>query len=428
MTVTRTNLKNGLTVVSHRMDSVETVSLGIWVKVGTRYEPVEINGASHLLEHMAFKGTKRRSALEIAEEIEAVGGHLNAYTSREVTAYHATVLKEDLALAVDMIGDILQNSVFEEIELERERAVVLQEIGQANDTPEDVIYDNLQATAFPDQPMGRPVLGPPEIVAAMSRASLVDYMGAHYTAPRMILGAAGRLDHDALVKMAEKIFAGLGVGGEEKPAPSARPFAPISYAGGDHREPRPLEQAHLVIGFDGVGYHDPDYYPLAIASTILGGGMSSRLFQKIREELGLVYSIYCFSSSYEDGGLFGLYAGTGEEGLTALLPALCDELGRATGDINARELARAKAQLRAGLVMSLESTSSRAEQLARQVSIFGRPQTIEEMTTKVEAVDKVAVGAVLARLLAGIPTVAAVGPVDNLEPYEAIAARFAGVA
>ena len=338
------------------------------------------------------------------------------------------MLKEDLALAVDMIGDILQNSVFEEIELERERAVVLQEIGQANDTPEDVIYDNLQATAFPDQPMGRPVLGPPEIVAAMSRASLVDYMGAHYTAPRMILGAAGRLDHDALVKMAEKIFAGLGDGGEEKSEPSARLFAPISYAGGDHREPRPLEQAHLVIGFDGVGYHDPDYYPLAIASTILGGGMSSRLFQKIREELGLVYSIYCFSSSYEDGGLFGLYAGTGEEGLTALLPALCDELGRATGDINARELARAKAQLRAGLVMSLESTSSRAEQLARQVSIFGRPQTIEEMTTKVEAVDKVAVEAVLARLLAGIPTVAAVGPVDNLEPYEAIAARFARVA
>jgi len=428
MTVSRTNLKNGLTVVSHRMDSVETVSLGIWVKVGTRYEPVEINGASHLLEHMAFKGTKRRSALEIAEEIEAVGGHLNAYTSREVTAYHATVLKKDLALAVDMIGDILQNSVFEEIELERERAVVLQEIGQANDTPEDVIYDNLQVTAFPDQPMGRPVLGPPEIVAAMSRASLVDYMGAHYTAPRMILGAAGRLDHDALVKMAEKIFAGLGDGGEEKYAPSAQPFAPISYAGGDHREPRPLEQAHLIIGFEGVGYHDPDYYSLALASTILGGGMSSRLFQKIREELGLVYSIYCFSSSYEDGGLFGLYAGTGEEGLTALLPALCDELGRATGDINAKELARAKAQLRAGLVMSLESTLSRAEQLARQVSIFGRPQTIEEITVKVEAVDKVAVEAVLARLLAGIPTVAAVGPVDNLEPYETIAARFARVA
>ena len=425
MTVTTTKLKNGLTVVSHRMDTVETVSLGIWVRVGTRYEPVEINGASHLLEHMAFKGTRRRSALEIAEEVEAVGGHLNAYTSREVTAYHATVLKEDIALAVDMIADILQNSVFEQVELERERAVVLQEIGQAHDTPEDVIYDNFQAAAFPDQAMGRPVLGPPEIVAAMSRASLVDYMGAHYTAPRMILGAAGRLDHDALVKMVEQNFAAFGNAAEETSVP---PFEPIAYVGGDHREPRKLEQAHLVIGFKGIGYHDPDYYPLAIATTILGGGMSSRLFQKIRAELGLVYSIYSFSSSYEDGGLFGFYAGTGDEGLTALLPALCEELARATGDINGKELARAKAQLRAGLVMSLESTSSRAEQLARQVSIFGRPQTIEEMTAKVEAVDKAAIEAVLARLLAGTPTVAAVGPLDNLESYEAITARFARVA
>jgi len=421
MTVARTDLKNGLTVVSHRMDTVETVSLGIWVRVGTRYEPVEINGVSHLLEHMAFKGTRRRSALQIAEEIEAVGGHLNAYTSREVTAYHATVLKEDVALAVDMIADILQNSVFEEVELERERAVVLQEIGQAHDTPEDIIYDNLQATAFPDQPIGRPVLGPPETVASLSRDSLVDYMDTHYTAPRMILGAAGRLDHDALVRMAEKNFAGLGKGRKATPTPPAS----ISYAGGDHRDARPLEQAHLVIGFNGIGYHDPDYYPLAVASTILGGGMSSRLFQKIREELGLVYSIYSFSSSYEDGGLFGLYAGTGEDGLIALLPALCEELARATGDIDEKELARAKAQLRAGLVMSLESTSSRAEQLARQVAIYGRPQTIEEMAAKVEAVDKSAVEAGLARLLGGTPTVAAVGPVNNLEPYDSIAARFA---
>ena len=425
MTIATTSLDNGLTVVSHRMDSLETVSLGIWVRVGTRYEPVEINGASHLLEHMAFKGTKRRSALEIAEEIEAVGGNLNAYTSREVTAYHATVLKEDMALAVDMIGDILQNSVFEEVELERERAVVLQEIGQARDTPEDVIYDNLQATAFPDQPIGRPVLGPPEIVAPLSRDALVDYMGTHYIAPRMILGAAGRLDHESLVDMTARTFSSLG-GRREKN--SASQYTPITYVGGDNRETRSLEQAHLVIGFEGVGYHDADYYPLAIASTILGGGMSSRLFQKIREELGLVYSIYSFSSSYEDGGLFGFYAGTGEDGLTSLLPALCDELGRATGDINGKELARAKAQLRAGLVMSLESTSSRAEQLARHISIYGRPQTIEEMTAKVDAVSEEDVETVLARMLVGTPTVAAVGPIDNLEPYEDIAARFAHVA
>jgi predicted Zn-dependent peptidase len=288
-----------------------------------------------------------------------------------------------------------------------------------------VIYDNLQATAFPDQPMGRPVLGPPEIVAGMTRNSLVDYMGSHYTAPRMILGAAGRLDHDKLVDMVERTFTGLGADAGDVADP---PYAPISYTGGDSREQRTLEQAHLVIGFDGIGYHDPDYYPLAIASTVLGGGMSSRLFQKIREELGLVYSIYSFSSSYEDGGLFGFYAGTGEDGLVELLPALCDELSRATGDINAKELARAKAQLRAGLVMSLESTSSRAEQLARQISIFGRPQSIEEMTAKVEAVDKTAVESVLARLMSGTPTVAAVGPVSKLESYDSIEARFSKVA
>lgn len=424
MTVAQTTMKNGLAVVSHRMDTVETVSLGVWVRVGTRYEPVEINGVSHLLEHMAFKGTKRRSALEIAEEIEAVGGHLNAYTSREVTAYHATVLKEDVGLAIDMIGDILRNSVFDETELEREREVILQEIGQAHDTPEDVIYDNLQAAAFPDQPMGRPVLGPPETVATMRRSALVDFMGSHYTAPRMILGAAGRLDHEALVKMVADHFAGFSGGA----AADAIQPDPMRYTGGDHREARSLEQAHLIVGFDGLGYHDPDYYALAVASTILGGGMSSRLFQKIREELGLVYSIYSFSSSYEDGGLFGLYAGTGEDGLAALLPALCDELARATGDITHKELARAKAQIRSGLVMSLESTSSRAEQLARQVAIFGRPQTIGEMTAKIDAVDKAGVETVLARILAGTPTVAAVGPVQKLEPYDAIVARLGRVA
>lgn len=427
MNVSLTSLSTGLTLVSHQMDTVETVSLGIWVKVGARYEPVEINGVSHLLEHMAFKGTRRRSALEIAEEIEAVGGHLNAYTSREVTAYHATVLKEDAALAVDMIADILQNSVFEETELERERDVVLQEIGQAHDTPEDVVFDHLQSAAFPDQPIGRPVLGPPETVAAMSRASLVDYMSAHYTAPRMILAAAGRIDHDALVEMADRHLSALGYDGGKAGATEVRP-APASYIGGEQRDIRDLEQVHLAIGFSGIGYHDPDYYPLAVASTILGGGMSSRLFQKIREELGLAYSIYCFSSSYEDGGLFGIYAGTGEDGLAALMPALCEELGRATVDIDAKELARAKAQLRAGLVMALESTSSRAEQLARQVAIYGRPQTMEEMIERVDAVDKAAVEKVICRLITGTPTIAAVGPAGGLEAYDAIASRLNGAA
>ena len=417
MTVNQSTLNNGLTVVSHRMETVETVSLGVWVRVGTRYEPVEINGISHLLEHMAFKGTTKRSALQIAEEIESVGGHLNAYTSREVTAYHATVLKEDEALAVEIIADILQNSNFDEPELERERAVVLQEIGQANDTPEDVIYDRLQITAFPDQPIGRPVLGPPDIVAAMPRAALVDFMATHYIAPSMIVGAAGKLDHGALVAQVDQEYSTLASGLADNPQR-------IDYRGGDHREIRSLEQAHFILGFEGVGYHDTDYYALAIASTILGGGMSSRLFQKIREQLGLAYSIYSFSSSYDEGGLFGIYAATGTEGLVALIPALCDELMRATDKIGEAELARAKAQLRAALVMSLESTSARAEQIARQTAIFGRPQTIQEMTSKVEEVNSAAVKSVIARMLAGSPTVVSLGPIDRLEPYEVITTRL----
>lgn len=417
MTINKTDLKNGVTVVSHRMDAVETVSLGIWVRVGTRYEPVEINGVSHLLEHMAFKGTKRRNAREISEEIEAVGGHLNAYTSREVTAYHATVLKEDVALAVDVLADILQNSTFDEDELERERAVVLQEIGQALDTPEDVIFDHFQSTAFPDQPMGRPVLGPAESVAAMPRDALMNYMTTHYTGPHMIVSAAGKLDHDQFVAEIERQFSGIGSGTSEKPAPTA-------YQGGDKREARPLEQAHLLLGFSGVGFHDPDYYPLAVTSMILGGGMSSRLFQKIREELGLVYSIYSYASSYEDGGLFSVYAGTGEDGLAALVPALCDELLQATGSITEKELSRAKTQLRAGMVMSLESTSSRAEQIARQTAIYGQPIAIADLIDRVEAVDTASVEAVMARVLTGRPTIAAVGPIENLEAFDSIAARF----
>jgi predicted Zn-dependent peptidase len=261
------------------------------------------------------------------------------------------------------------------------------------------------------------VLGPPAIVAALPRATLVDYMASHYTAPRMILGAAGRLDHDVLVKLVEASFGAVGAGAPVKPA-AAR------YAGGDRREVRSLEQAHLVLALDGVGYHDPGYYALAIASTLLGGGMSSRLFQEIREKRGLVYSIYSFTSAYEDGGLFGVYAGTGEDGLRELVPVLCDELVRATSGVGEDELARAKAQIRAGIVMSLESTAARAEQLARQISIYGRVLGIEEMVARVEAVDRAAVVAAIAKMLSSRPTVAAVGQIARLEEFDAIAARL----
>jgi predicted Zn-dependent peptidase len=417
MTVEQSELSNGMRVVTDRMESVETVSLGVWTRVGTRYEDASLNGVSHMLEHMAFKGTARRDARGIAEEIEAVGGHLNAFTSREVTAYHATVLKEDVPLAVDIVADILQHSLFEQGELEREREVVLQEIGQANDTPEDVVFDSFQLAAYPDQPLGMPVLGPPEIVSGLTRDQLIGYMQTHYSAPRMVFAAAGKLDHDEIVGLVEDHFADL-------PAGEGTLTDAAAYRGGDAREDRTLEQAHLVMGFDGVGYHDPDYYAAGIASTLLGGGMSSRLFQEIREKRGLVYSIYSFASSYSDGGLFGVYAGTGEQGLGELMPVLCDELARAATDIGGEELARAKAQLRAGIVMSLESSYSRSEQIAGQVGIYGAAVPIEELQSRIAAVTEEDVMRVIARILSSAPTIAAIGPIKALESYDAVSARL----
>ena len=417
MTVEITKLANGMTIVTDRLDTVETVSLGVWVQAGSRFETAANNGVSHLLEHMAFKGTARRSARDIAEEIEAVGGHLNAFTSREITAFHATTLKDNVDVAIDIIGDILQNSVFDQQELEREREVVLQEIGQAFDTPDDIVFDHFQSTAFPEQPLGRPVLGPPEIVASMTRDTLMGYMGTHYTPPRMIFAAAGKLDHDVIVAMVEAQFSRVEAGIVEQPAAAL-------YRGGDIRETRDLEQVHFVLGFESAGFHDPDYYAIAVAASTLAGGMSSRLFQEIREKRGLVYSIYGFNSAYSDGGLFGIYAGTGEEGLAELVPVLCDELIKSTSTIEEKELGRARAQMRTGIVMSLESTAARAEQIARQITVFDRVMPIEELIEKVEALSCADIERAISRLLSSDPTVAAIGPVSRLPSYDDIASRL----
>ena len=279
MTTQLSTLANGLRVATDRIDTVDTVSLGIWVDVGTRHEQADINGVAHFLEHRAFKGTTRRSALTIAEEIEAVGGHLNAYTSRESTAYYAKVLKEDVQLALDILSDILQNSTFQPEEIERERAVILQEIGQANDTPDDIVFDHFQECAYPDQAMGRPVLGSPEIIRKIERETVIGYLRKHYGAQRMVLAAAGHVDHERLAELADNLLGGLPA---ERPATTE----PAYYAGGDRREQRDLEQLHLVLGFPGVVLGDPDYYAASVLSTALGGGMSSRLFQEIREKRG----------------------------------------------------------------------------------------------------------------------------------------------
>ncbi|HEX3861700.1 MAG TPA: pitrilysin family protein [Stellaceae bacterium] len=411
-------LSNGLRIVTDRIDTVDTVSLGIWVDVGTRHEAPQINGVAHFLEHMAFKGTERRSARDIAEEIEAVGGHLNAYTSRESTAYYAKVLKEDTGLALDILSDILLHSNFDAAELERERQVILQEIGQANDTPDDIIFDHFQERAFPDQAMGRPVLGSPDIIRQLKRDAVITYLRDHYGAARMILSASGNFDHDRLVELADKMLSSM-------PAERAITTEPARYVGGEYRQNRDLEQLHIVLGFPAQTLEDPDYYAASVLSTAFGGGMSSRLFQEVREKRGLVYTIHSFTHGYRDGGLFGIYAGTGEDDAGELVPVLCDETMRLADGLTDVELARAKAQMKAGLLMSLESTGARCEQMAQHMLIHGTPFDPADMVARIEAVDAEAIGRVVAKWRTAPPTLAALGPIGQLEDFERLRARLA---
>ncbi|NIA72211.1 insulinase family protein [Pelagibius litoralis] len=418
MSVEVTRLPSGLTIASDAMPGTATVSLGAWVGAGTRHEAPEVNGIAHLLEHMAFKGTERRSARDIAEQIEAVGGHLNAYTSRENTAFYAKVLSQDADLALDIVADILQHPTFLEEELERERAVVLQEIGQANDTPDDIVFDYFQETAYPAQAIGRPVLGDSATVSALSSTVLRDYMQSHYGPAQMVVAAAGDVEHARFVEQVTEAFQAsrFTTNGATDPA---------AYRGGDRREERDLEQVHLLLGFDAPGYLDDDYYGLSLLSMLFGGGMSSRLFQEVREKRGLVYSIYAFHSAFLDGGVFGIYAGTGEREVEELVPVVCDEMTKLSGAIGEDEVDRARAQVRSSLLMSRESSASRAEQLAQQLLIYGRTVPVAEVLAKIDAVTTADLQRIAAKLVTSPPTVTAIGPLAHLESAERIAARLA---
>jgi len=417
MTSQTTTLPNGLRVVTDRMDSVETAALGVWVAAGTRHETADVNGIAHLLEHMAFKGTRRRSALQIAEEMDNVGGQLNAYTSRDHTAYYAKVLKEDQGLALDIISDILLNSTMDAEELAREKHVIVQEISQANDTPDDIIFDHFQATAFPDQPIGWPVLGREEIVRAVSSERLKLHMGSHYAADTMVVSASGNVDHDSFVAAVDKAFAPL-------PLKATISTPPASYVGGDFREARDIEQAHVVLGFGGLAFDDPDYYNLAAMSVLLGEGLSSRLFQEIREKRGLAYSVFSSSQSFPDTGLFSIYAGTAPGDVPQMMPVLCDEIHKIGDMVTEEEVKRSRAQLKAGLLMSLESPGSRCTQRARQILIYGRTLTTAEIIAKVEQVDGEGIKRSAKRVFSGAPTVAALGDISTMDSFDAIRARL----
>ncbi|MFZ5709787.1 MAG: M16 family metallopeptidase [Pseudomonadota bacterium] len=400
-----TTLTSGLRVVTERMDGLASASVGLWIDAGGRHERPEQNGIAHFLEHMAFKGTKRRSAAQIAEEIEDVGGYINAYTSREMTAYYARVLEADVPLAIDVVSDIVLNPVFDAKEIEVERHVILQEIGQALDTPDDIIFDWLQEAAFPGQALGRTILGPAERVSAFRRTDLKTFVKEHYGPDQMILAAAGSVDHAAIVRQAEGIF------GHLKPVGTPGMQA-ATWAGNERREVKDLEQVHFAMGFRGPAYRDADLYVSQVYTTALGGGMSSRLFQKVREERGLCYSIYAQSGSYEDTGMITIYAGTSEAEIGDLCRITMDELKRAAEDMTEAEVARARAQMKAGLLMGLESPSSRAERLARYISIWGYVPNLAEATAKIDAVTRADVLAYAERLVCqGDTALALYGPV-----------------
>ncbi|MEX0582487.1 MAG: pitrilysin family protein [Sneathiella sp.] len=418
MDIKVTTLKNGLRVISDPMSGLETSAVGVWVDTGARHETAAENGISHVLEHMAFKGTAKRSALQIAEVIESVGGHLNAYTSRDQTAYFARVLKDDVPLAVDILGDILQHSSFDQSEITREKEVIVQEIGQTNDTPDDIIFDHLQETSYPDQPIGRSILGTVAQVRGFDRPMIANYMKSHYLAPKMVLSASGAVDHDALVALAEKAFDELATEGETD-------MVPAIYQGGEYREERDLEQVHYALSVPGLSYSDDDFYTAQILSGLLGGGMSSRLFQEIRERRGLCYSVFSFSSSFADTGTFSVYAGTGVDHIGELSHVLSDELLRASEDIELAEVERAKAQLKASLLMGMESPASRSEVHARQILIYGRILPAAEIVEKVDAVTVQDAKDLAGRLFFGVtPSIAALGPLKKLDPFDRIAARF----
>ena len=407
MSISITTLDNGFRIVTENMSGLKSASVGIWIDTGGRNETLKQNGIAHFLEHMAFKGTLKRSSLDIAQAIENVGGYINAYTSREMTAYYARVLENDVPLAIDVISDILLNPIFDKQELETERGVILQEIGQSLDTPDDVIFDWLQETAYPDQPLGRTILGSTERVRNFSRDDLIGFVSDHYGPEQMVLSAAGAINHEEVVSQAKSLF--------DKKVPIKKSKAVGSlYSGGELQVEKDLEQAHFALAFEAPGYLSDSIYASQIYSIALGGGMSSRLFQEIREKRGLCYTIFAQAGAYSDTGLLTIYSGTSSENLKNLSDITISEMKRAAIDFEQAELDRARVQMKAGMLMGLESASSRVERLARMLIIWNRIPSLDEVVQKIDAVSLEDVRAFASNILLDQkPSLATYGPAAN---------------
>ena len=410
-------LDNGLRIVTHYMPAVESVTFGVWNAVGCRDENEEINGTAHFLEHMAFKGTKTKSALQIMEKIDSVGGYINAYTSEEITAYWVKLLATDLHIGIDIIADILQNSTFEPKELERERGVILQEIGMYLDDPAQMVGDYWQQTAFPDQPIGRLILGKKEIIKSIQREKIVNFMENHYHPKKMVVSAAGKINHDEFVEQITNSMNNLPQGKIDNRIKA-------TYKGGEYREEKDLEQIHLVLGFEGLNCHDDDYDALRVYSAIMGKGGSSRLFQEIREKRGLVYGIGAGSEFFSDTGTFQVIAGTGKNEIKELLPVLCEELINSPKNLKEQEIEKSKAQLKTSTLMSIESTMANAMTSAYELLHYEKLVDLDEKIEKINKVTKSSIETVANKLFTSTPTISSIGPINNLETINQIQNRL----
>ena len=408
-----TTLKNGLRIAVDELKDVETVCVGVFVNTGSRNEDENTNGISHFLEHMAFKGTKTRNAKQIAQDFDDIGGRINAYTSRERTVYYAKVLKRDARFACEFLADILQNSIFNEEELEKERGVILQEIAMTNDAPDDIIFDHFQKTAFPKQALGRSILGPKTNIKKFTRQDLQDYIDQQYNNSDIAIVASGNIKTDDFVNFVENSFTNLGQKKLKKPESG-------KYQGGDFRKNKKLEQTHLILGFNGVSYLDEDFYPCQILSSILGGGMSSRLFQEVREKRGLAYSIYAFNYAHSDSGVFGIHSATSSDKANDLLKVTAGELQKISKKISDIELKRAKAQLNAGILMAAESNNNRSQKLGNDILSFGRIRSYAEITKKIEQVEKQDIINLARKIFTSKPTFTAMGEEIKKINYDVI--------
>ena len=405
---------NGLVVATDRAEDFESVTLSILVKSGSRNENKQNNGISHFLEHMAFKGTATRTAQDIAEEFDMIGGYFNAYTSRTSTVYYAKVLKNDLEKALDIITDILLNSTFAKEELEKERQVIFQELCMTKDTPDDIVFDYFQETAFKNQPLGRSILGTEEFIKNLKREELLSYFKNHYSTQNTIISAAGNFDSGQFNNLISDRFANFH-------NTNVKQYEKGSYTGGELHVHKDLEQVQFLLGFEGVAYLDKDFYDTQILSIILGGGMSSRLFQEIREKRGLVYNISSYSTSYSDCGIFGVYSALDPANVNILIDLIANELFNITDKINEKEIMRAKAQIKSSLLMSMESTTARAKKLCNNFAMFGRYISNEEILEKINNVTSQSLQKVAKKIISNNNiTITTLGNVANIYSYNKI--------